>query len=92
MRVAAIQLTSSADRARNLEMSANLLAAAAGDGARLIVLPEMFNVLGDADVLRRRRIARRAEPPLGRRTGTPSRRLARGRKYHGASGRRIAAF
>ncbi|MHB1424992.1 MAG: carbon-nitrogen hydrolase family protein [Gemmataceae bacterium] len=52
MRVAAIQLTSTADRERNLEMAAKFIAAAAGDGARLIVLPEMFNVLGDADVLR----------------------------------------
>jgi predicted amidohydrolase len=52
MRVAAIQLTSTADRSRNLEMAAKLVAVAAGDGARLIVLPEMFNVLGDAEVLR----------------------------------------
>ncbi len=52
MRVAAIQLTSTADRSRNLEMAEEFLAAAAGDGARLIVLPEMFNVLGDAEVLR----------------------------------------
>jgi len=52
MRVAAIQLTSTADRSRNLETAEKLLAAAAGDGARLIVLPEMFNVLGDAEVLR----------------------------------------
>jgi predicted amidohydrolase len=52
MRVAAIQLTSTADRSRNLEMAGTLIAGAAGDGARLIVLPEMFNVLGDAEVLR----------------------------------------
>ncbi len=52
MRVAAIQMTSTADRSRNLEMAERLLAGAAGDGARLIVLPEMFNILGDADVLR----------------------------------------
>jgi predicted amidohydrolase len=52
MRVAAIQLTSTAERARNLACAEQLLAAAARDGARLIVLPEMFNVLGDADVLR----------------------------------------
>lgn len=52
MRVAAIQLTSTADRARNLEMAEKLIARAAGDDARLIVLPEMFNVLGDAEVLR----------------------------------------
>lgn len=52
MRVAAIQLTSTADRARNLETATKHIAAATGDDARLIVLPEMFNVLGDADVLR----------------------------------------
>ncbi|HTU88658.1 MAG TPA: nitrilase-related carbon-nitrogen hydrolase, partial [Gemmataceae bacterium] len=52
MRVAAIQLTSTADRSRNLDIAAKLVAGAAGDGARLIVLPEMFNVLGDAEVLR----------------------------------------
>jgi deaminated glutathione amidase len=52
MRVAAIQLTSTADRSRNLEMTEKLIAGAAGEGARLIVLPEMFNVLGDAEVLR----------------------------------------
>jgi predicted amidohydrolase len=52
MRVAAIQLTSTPERARNLEAAAKLIAAAAHDGARLIVLPEMFNILGDADVLR----------------------------------------
>jgi len=51
MRVAAIQLTSTADRSRNLGTAEKLLAEAAGDGARLIVLPEMFNVLGDAEVL-----------------------------------------
>ncbi len=52
MRVAAVQLTSTADRARNLEIAAKHIAGAAGDGARLIVLPEMFNVLGAAEVLR----------------------------------------
>jgi predicted amidohydrolase len=52
MRVAAIQLTSTADRARNLDCAEKLIASSAEDGARLVVLPEMFNVLGDADVLR----------------------------------------
>jgi predicted amidohydrolase len=33
-------------------MATKFIAGAAGDGARLIVLPEMFNVLGDAEVLR----------------------------------------
>ena len=52
MRVAAIRLTSTAGRSRNMETAAKLLAVAAGDGTRLIVLPEMLNVLGDAEVLR----------------------------------------
>ncbi len=52
MRIAAIQLTSTADRSRNLEMAGKLIAAAACESVRLIVLPEMFNVLGDAEVLR----------------------------------------
>jgi predicted amidohydrolase len=52
MRVAAVQLTSTADKSRNLEAAGRFVTAAADDGARLIVLPEMFNVLGDADVLR----------------------------------------
>lgn len=52
MRVAAVQLTSTADKPRNLEVADKLIRAAAADGARLVVLPEMFNVLGDADVLR----------------------------------------
>jgi predicted amidohydrolase len=52
MRVAAIQLTSTADKARNLEAAETFLCAAASGGARLIVLPEMFNVLGDPEVLR----------------------------------------
>jgi predicted amidohydrolase len=51
MRVAAVQLTSTADKARNLQAAERFIHAAA-DGARLIVLPEMFNVLGDAEVLR----------------------------------------
>ncbi|HWG43207.1 MAG TPA: carbon-nitrogen hydrolase family protein [Gemmataceae bacterium] len=51
MRVAAVQLTSTADKARNQEAAERFINAAAADGARLIVLPEMFNVLGDAEVL-----------------------------------------
>jgi predicted amidohydrolase len=45
-------MTSTAHLSRNLELAQKLVAGAAGDGARLIVLPEMFNVIGDADVLR----------------------------------------
>ncbi len=51
MRVAAVQLTSNADKGRNLHAAEGLVRAAAADGARLVVLPEMFNVLGDPQVL-----------------------------------------
>jgi predicted amidohydrolase len=52
MRVAAVQLSSTPEKARNLESAENLVRAAAAEGARLVVLPEMFNVLGDAETLR----------------------------------------
>jgi predicted amidohydrolase len=52
MRAAAIQLNSTADKASNLETAERLLRAAAADGANLVVLPEKWNLLGDAEVLR----------------------------------------
>ncbi|MFL5891966.1 MAG: carbon-nitrogen hydrolase family protein [Solirubrobacterales bacterium] len=52
MRAAAVQLNSTADKGRNLEVAERLVREAAGDGAELVVLPEKWNVLGDADVLR----------------------------------------
>jgi predicted amidohydrolase len=61
MRVAAVQMTSTSDKARNLEIAEKLVRAAATNGARLVVLPEMFNVLGDAETLRQG-----AEPLEGR--------------------------
>jgi predicted amidohydrolase len=51
MRAAAVQLNSTADKARNLEVAERLVRAAAGDGAELIVLPEKWNLLGDAQAL-----------------------------------------
>jgi predicted amidohydrolase len=51
MRAAAIQLNSTADKGRNLEVAERLVRAAAGDGAELVVLPEKWNVLGDSEVL-----------------------------------------
>jgi predicted amidohydrolase len=50
--VAAIQFCAGADKARNLEMASQLIGEACSSGARLVVLPEMFNILGSADVLR----------------------------------------
>ena len=52
MRVAAVQMCSGADRDANLEAAAELVARAAGHGADLVVLPEMFNLLGSGTVLR----------------------------------------
>jgi deaminated glutathione amidase len=52
MRAAAIQLNATGDKARNLEIAERLVREAAADGAQLVVLPEKWNVLGDAQVLR----------------------------------------
>ncbi|MDX6583668.1 MAG: deaminated glutathione amidase [Solirubrobacterales bacterium] len=51
MRAAAIQLNSTADKARNLEVAGGLVARAAGAGAELVVLPEKWNLLGSGDEL-----------------------------------------
>ncbi|HSR93250.1 MAG TPA: carbon-nitrogen hydrolase family protein [Solirubrobacterales bacterium] len=46
MRVAAIQLNSTGDKARNLAAAEALVRAAAADGAELVALPEKWNLLG----------------------------------------------
>jgi nitrilase len=46
MRVAAIQMTSGADVAGNLRAAGRLIDAAAADGARLVLLPENFGLMG----------------------------------------------
>lgn len=46
VRAAAVQLTSTTDRERNLRAAERLLAEAAGRGAELVVLPELFPCLG----------------------------------------------
>jgi deaminated glutathione amidase len=51
MRAAAVQLNSTADKARNLETAERLVRAAARDGAMLVVLPEKWNLLGDSAML-----------------------------------------
>ena len=51
MRAAAIQMSSNADKQRNLDSAERLVRAAAADGATLVVLPEKFNVLGTRDDL-----------------------------------------
>ena len=45
MRVAAVQLNSTADKARNLEVAERLVRAAAADGAELVALPEKWSLL-----------------------------------------------
>lgn len=52
MRVAAVQLNSSADPAANLTRADRLVRAAAADGAELIVLPEKWTAMGDDEDLR----------------------------------------
>ncbi len=52
MRVAAVQLNSSADQAANLAAAERLTRAAAADGARLIVLPEKWTAMGTEQELR----------------------------------------
>jgi len=45
VRVAAVQLNSNGDKARNLSAAERLVRAAAGDGAELVALPEKWNLL-----------------------------------------------
>lgn len=49
MRAAAVQLNSTGDRARNLEVAEALVRAAAADGASIIALPEKWNLLGSGE-------------------------------------------
>ncbi|HMH47870.1 MAG TPA: carbon-nitrogen hydrolase family protein [Solirubrobacteraceae bacterium] len=52
MRVAAVQLNSTADPAANLAVADRLTRAAAADGARVIVLPEKWTAMGPDEDLR----------------------------------------
>jgi len=51
MKVAAVQLSSTADTAANLTAADRLTRAAAADGAKLIVLPEKWTVIGSGEQL-----------------------------------------
>ena len=51
MRVAAVQLNSNGDKARNLAAAERLVRAAAADGAELIALPEKWNLLAGGEEL-----------------------------------------
>jgi predicted amidohydrolase len=50
IRVACVQMTSRADKSANLETAERLVAQAAASGADVVVLPEKWNVIGDAAV------------------------------------------
>jgi deaminated glutathione amidase len=52
LRVACVQLTSRSDKAANLEKAERLVAKAAATGADIVLLPEKWNAIGDAEVLR----------------------------------------
>ena len=52
MRAAAVQLNSTEDRARNLEIAERLIREAAADGSELVVLPEKWTILAGPDELR----------------------------------------
>jgi predicted amidohydrolase len=52
MRVAAVQLNSTADFERNLERADRFTRAAVADGAQLVVLPEKWSALGRGEALR----------------------------------------
>ena len=49
MNIAALQMVSTPDVARNLDTAARLVARAAADGAQLVALPEYFCLLGQRD-------------------------------------------
>ncbi len=51
MRAAAIQLNSTDEKDRNLEVAERLVRAAAADGAELVALPEKWNLLGGGEEL-----------------------------------------
>jgi len=51
IRVACVQMTSRANKAANLETAERLVAQAAATGADVVVLPEKWNAIGEADVL-----------------------------------------
>ncbi len=49
MRVAAVQLNSNGDKARNLAVAERLVRSAAADGAELVALPEKWNLLASGE-------------------------------------------
>ena len=51
IRLACVQMTSRNDKPANLETAERLVARAASAGAEIVVLPEKWNAIGDADTL-----------------------------------------
>jgi deaminated glutathione amidase len=51
LRAAAVQLNSTSDKARNLAAAERLVRAAVADGAKLVALPEKWNLLGGGEEL-----------------------------------------
>jgi predicted amidohydrolase len=51
LRAAVVQLNSTGDKARNLEVAERLVRAAAADGAELVALPEKWNLLAGGEEL-----------------------------------------
>jgi len=51
LRVACVQMTSGPEKAANLEKAERLVARAASTGADVVVLPEKWNAIGEADAL-----------------------------------------
>ncbi|KAH8061218.1 hydrolase [Aureococcus anophagefferens] len=80
LRVAAVQLRVSKDRASNLRRAAELIDAAAADGARFVALPECFTGKYGVDLFAGHRGARRRRR---RRGGRVRVRVPRRAKRHG---------
>ena len=72
LRVAAVQLNSSPDKADNLERAERLVARAASTGADLVLLPEKWNAIGSTETL-----AANAEPLEGGETAAAMAEWAR---------------